>query len=124
MPPVAPILIVSKKLPATELARLKDRPFADMVKFVVDVQRGILAVGGEMHVDAEAALLDQGSAQENLWGGNYFPGNSEDDCIEYTSLINVRPAQENRSILVASPKTRDRMRSIVFSLLGRGEAWV
>jgi hypothetical protein len=58
--------------PAT-LRRLVERHFENMVKFVVDLERGVAAVGGELHADEEAVLLAQGSNQEDLWGANYYP---------------------------------------------------
>jgi hypothetical protein len=78
-------------------------------------------VGGELHADAEALLLSQGSHQEDLWGANYYPGRGQEDCIEYTALINIRPAQGNRSMEVADPELRRAVREITFALLGRGE---
>jgi hypothetical protein len=123
MPPVAPVLVVAKRLSPTELSKFKGQPFPNMVKFVVDVDRGLLAIGGELHVDAEDILLDRDSQQQALWGGNYYPGLGEGECIQYTSLINIRPAQENPSMLVQSPQIREKMRGIVFALVGRGEPW-
>jgi len=93
------------RLDPGELRRLVDLYFEDMVKYVVDVARGVIAAGGEMHADAEAVLLEDGSRQDDLWGANYYPGRGREGCIEYTSLINIRPARGNR-----------------FSLLGEGEA--
>jgi hypothetical protein len=92
-----------------------------MVKFVVDVERRLIALGGELHADAEAVLIDRESQQGALWGGNYFPGAGESDCIVYTSLINIRPAQGNPSMVLQDPKVRERVRAIVFALVGRGE---
>jgi hypothetical protein len=117
----APILVVKKRLPPAKLAKLIGNPFSDMVKFVVDVDRKILAVGGELHADAEAALIEAGSRQASLWGGNYYPGRGEAKCIEYGSLINIRPTEDNRALLVQDPALRDRIRAVVFSLLGQGE---
>jgi hypothetical protein len=97
------------------------RFFEDMVKYVVDVERGIAAVGGELHADAEALLLEDGSAQEHLWGANYYPGRGPDACIEFTSLINVRPSRDNPAMEIQSEETRGRVREITFALLGRGE---
>ena len=94
----APILVVTKPLPAVELAKLLGAPFPDMVKFVVDVERRILAVGGHLHADAEAVLIDHGSRQAALWGGNYHPALEEAECLEYESLINIRPGANNPGI--------------------------
>ena len=68
-------------------------------------------------------LLERDSRQESLWGGNYYPGVGEGECIRYMSLINIRPSQENRSMLVQSSEIREKMRRIVFALVGCGEPW-
>ena len=117
----APIVVVKQRLTPPDLARLVGNPFKDMVKFVVDVDRGIAAVGGELHADAKAVLLGHGSHPDVLWGGNYFPGRGEPDCIVFTSMINVRPAAGNRGLEVRDPALRQRMRDVVFALIGRGE---
>jgi hypothetical protein len=105
-----------------ELRRLVDLFFEDMVKYVVDVERGVAAVGGEMHADAEQALIEDGSRQADLWGANYYPGRGREECIEYTSLINIRPAQGNRSMAIQDPAIRERVRELTFALIGEGEA--
>jgi Protein of unknown function (DUF5674) len=122
MPSSVPdILILSEPIPPADLATLVDRFFEDMVKYVVDVERGMVAVGGELHADAEAMLLADGSAQDQLWGANYYPGRGPDDCIEFTSLINIRPSQDNPSMEILSDDIRERVAAITFELLGRGE---
>jgi hypothetical protein len=115
------IVLVDRRLDPAELARLTNLLFGDMVKYVVDIERGVAAVGGELHADAEQLLLQAGSRQVDLWGANYFPGTGRDDCIQYTSLINIRPAQGNRTMEIQDPLLRERVREITFSLLGEGE---
>lgn len=115
------ILLVRDRIDPRELARLVALFFEDMVKYVVDVRRGVAAVGGELHADAEALLLESGSEQPDLWGANYYPGRGEEECIEYTSLINIRPAQGNRSMEVEDPETRARIRELTSARIGRGE---
>jgi len=117
-----PIHIVKERMPREQLAALIGRPFADYVKFVVDVERRIMAVGGELHVDAEAELLERGSSQSALWGGNYFPGRGPAECIEYTSMVNLRPSQNNSTMELRDPALRERVRALVFELLGKGES--
>ena len=106
----------------SEVARLVARYFGDMVKYVVDIDRGLAAVGGEMHADAEQVLLEAGSSQASLWGANYYPGRSDRDCIEYTSLINIRPSAGNRSMEIEAPEIRAKVAAITHHLIGRGEA--
>jgi hypothetical protein len=115
------VVVSGGRIEPSELRRLVDLYFEDMVKYVVDVSRGVVAVGGEMHADAEEALLEDGSRQPDLWGANYYPGRGREDCIEYTSLINIRPAQDNRSMEIRDPAIRERVRELTFALIGEGE---
>jgi hypothetical protein len=115
------IVMIESRIEPAELTRLVHLHFDDMVKYVVDVERRVAAVGGELHADAEHLLLQSGSLQPDLWGANYYPGQGPDECIEYTSLINIRPAQGNRGMLIADPLIRERVREITFALLGEGE---
>lgn len=118
-----PVIVIlrDRRIERAELARLVRVHFEDMVKFVVDVERGVLAVGGEMHADAEQLLLEDGSRQADLWGANYYPGRGREGCIEHSALINIRPAAENRSMEIQDPVVREKVRSLVFALLGEGE---
>lgn len=89
------IVIVDQRIDRSELARLPSAFFEDMVKYVVDVERSIAAVGGELHADAR--LLETGSRLVDLWGVNYYPGRGRDACIEFTSLIALHPHRRGRS---------------------------
>ena len=121
MPESDEILVLRHRIDRAELTRLV-RLFGDMVKFVVDIEQNVIAIGGELHADAEQTLIEQGSRQADLWGANYYPGRGRDACIEFTSLINIRPAQENRGMEVGDPVIRERMRTLTFALIGEGEA--
>jgi hypothetical protein len=115
------IVVVTSRIDPKELARLTSQFFEDMVKYVVDIERRVVAVGGELHADAEEILLAEGSRQTDLWGANYYPGRGVDGCIEYTSLINIRPAQGNPSMLVEDSDVCGRIRELTFALIGEGE---
>jgi Protein of unknown function (DUF5674) len=115
------VLLLRGRIGDAELRQLVER-FEDMVKYVVDVSRGVVAIGGEMHSDAEQVLLDDGSRQADLWGANYYPGRGREECIEFTSLINIRPAAGNRGMELQDEELRARVRSITFELVGEGEA--
>ena len=92
--------------------------FGDMVKAVVDVDRGVMAVSGELHSDEEAMLLEDGSRQSDLWGINLYPNESGVDWIEFDSMINVRPSQGNRSRGVEDEDVREAIRRVVANLVG------
>jgi len=85
-----------------------------LVKGVVDVLLRKLVLDADLHSDEELFLLEQGSKQENLWGINLWPEHyGTDDFIEYDSMINIRPAQGNRSRGVEDKETRRLIVEIV-----------
>ena len=91
--------------------------FGDMVKAVVDISRGVMALSGELHSDEEALLIEDGSHQADLWGINLYPDESGPDWIEFDSMINVRPSQGNRSRSVEDEGTRAAIRRVVDNLV-------
>ena len=114
------VLGLEQRIERADLDRLL-RLFGDMIKYVVDVERGVIAIGGELQADAEQILLEHGSRPADLWGANYYPGRGREGCIEFTSLINIRPARGNRSMEVEDPAVRERIRALTFALVGAGE---
>lgn len=114
------ILILRGPIDKAVLARLVKRWFGDMVKYVADVERGVIAIGGELHADAEELLLEDGSRQPDLWGANYYPGTGAERCIEYTSLINIRPSQGNQGMEIEDREVREQIRRLTFTLIGNG----
>jgi hypothetical protein len=95
----------------------RETAFEEVMKIVVDIKKNQIAVDAEMHADLEQLLLKEGSAQQDLWGANIYPLRQKKDRIEFTSLINIRPAIGNRSIEVADPKVRKKIQFIVSDLL-------
>jgi hypothetical protein len=91
--------------------------FGNIVKAVVDVEKGIMAIGGELHADEEALLLEKGSKQRNLWGINLYPELQPEKFIEFDSVINLRPSQDNRSRGVENTQIRQKIIEIVNSLI-------
>jgi len=85
-----------------------------LIKLAVDVEREILAGGGELHADCEAALLDDGSRQHDIWGADWYPVQRE---VGFESLINIRPRQNNPALEVQDPALRSRIEVIVRRLL-------
>ncbi|MBI4177834.1 hypothetical protein HY522_00225 [bacterium] len=111
------IKIVQNPISRSDLQHIATSQFGDMVKAVVDVSKRVMALGGEMHADEEAHLLDQGSRQEDLWGINLYPGSTDEDWIEFDSMINIRPSQKNRSRGVDDPERRRRIIEIARALV-------
>jgi len=88
--------------------------FEGYIKVVVDVERGILAGGMDRHADEKKELLNNGSLQRNLWGGGLDLETKE---IDYNSIINLRPNQDNPSRDIMSKEIRAEFGRIVKKLL-------
>ncbi|MFH1292043.1 MAG: DUF5674 family protein [bacterium] len=109
--------IIKEKIDHKQLTSFLGQPFDEMIKFVVDIDKKMLALGGEMHADQEQLLLENGSVQTNLWGGNIYPNKQTEDRLEFTSLINIRPAQDNPAMEIQSPALREQIKVILNGLL-------
>ncbi len=105
--------IIAESLTLKELSNMALNIFGNMVKAVVDVESGLLAVDAELHSDLEALLLENGSKQKNLWGINLYPDMEKNEFVEFDSLINIRPSQENRSRGVENEATRNKIIGII-----------
>jgi len=112
-----PIKIVNEFISISDLKTLAQERFGDMVKAVVDLETGIMAVGGELHADEEALLLEQGSKQENLWGFNIYIDQPRESWLEYDSMINIRPSQNNPSRDIQSEEIKNKITEIVTKLV-------
>ena len=80
------------------------------IKLAVDVRRGVVAGGGALHADCEAALLEDGSQQEDVWGADWIPESRE---VRFESLINIRPKQGNRKLTIEDAVLRQQIEAIV-----------
>ena len=111
------IQIVREPIVLDELRDMAREQFGDMVKAVVDVARRLMAIGGELHADGEALLLEEGSRQADLWGINLYPDRPPDERVEFDSMINIRPSQDNRSRSVEDAAIRQQIADIVTDLV-------
>lgn len=99
-----------------EIIKKKHNTFFDnIIKVVVDTEKKILALDAELHADLEELLLDNDSKQEHLWGANIFPHTPH--IIEFVSFINIRPAQNNRSMEIQDPELKENIQNIIRSLI-------
>lgn len=112
------IKIITNEISLVELKKVAEERFGDIVKCVVDLDRKMMAIGGEMHADEEAVLLENGSKQSDLWGINLYPDKIGGDFIEFDSMINIRPRQDNRSRGVESEEVRNKITEVVKELVG------
>lgn len=80
------------------------------IKLAVDVRRKVVAGGGGMHAECEAALLEDGSQQIDVWGADWLPDTRE---VQFESLINIRPKQKNRTMRIENRNLRENVERIV-----------
>ena len=111
------IQIIAESVSREALKKIAENQFLDMVKAVVDIEKGIMCIGGELHADVEALLIEQGSQQRDLWGINLYPGNEGEDFVEFDSMINLRPSQKNMSRGVDDPDIRKNIIAVVNGLV-------
>ncbi len=105
--------IITQTITLDEIKIMAEAMFGDLVKAVVDIDRELIAVDGELHSDLEALLLQDGSKQKNLWGINLYPELQKEDFLEFDSVINIRPSQGNQSRNVDDQDIRRKIVEIV-----------
>ena len=107
------ILVLDKKATSKEIKQLAEH-FGGYIKVVIDVQKMILAGGADRHFEEEEFLLKRGSLQKNLWGGGFDINTGE---IDYNSVINLRPNQDNPSRDILSLEIRQKFDLIIKKIL-------
>ncbi len=110
--------IVKDKITRDELKTLAHEQYGDMIKAVVDVNREILGVGGELHVDIQSLLFEKENSQgPDTWGINLCLEKTGDDFIEFDSMINLKPLSGNKTRGVENPKIQDKIRELINKLV-------
>lgn len=107
------MLTLTSKATSEEI-KLVSEHFQGYLKVVVDIEKGILCAGADRHVDEEQELLKNSSKQSNLWGGGLDIETGE---IDYNSMINLRPSQDNPSRDVLSKEIRQKFDKIIANIL-------
>src|SRR3989344_9588659 len=109
-------VIVQSPVKKQELIEIAKNQFGDLVNAVVDVENKVIAIGGELHSDEEAVLIENGSEQKNVWGINLYPEKKE-DWIEFDSMINLRPSQGNLSRDIEDSEARKKIAEKINELI-------
>ena len=111
------IILISETISPQQLRQAGEELYGDMVKAVVDVEKEVMAAGAELHADEEAFLLERNSRQENLWGINLYTDRVLPEMVEFDSMINIRPRQNNPSRGVEDAALQERIMQIVRKLV-------
>ena len=108
------VMKIVDSISLAELRQMSNRMYGAVVKADVDVVRKVVIVDMDMHADGEAYLLEHGSKQADLWGINLHPDEyGTDGFVEFDSIINIRPRQNNPSCSVVDAKLRRQITDIV-----------
>ena len=113
------MIIVKESIRIDEVKNMLGNFFTDMVKGVVYVEKKELALDAELHSDLESLLIENGSLQNDLWGINIYPNLDDEDFLEFDSLINIRPSDNNKSRYVENESIRNEIIKIVNNLIIR-----
>ena len=127
--------IIKDKITIEELKKMALKMFGNLVKVVVDVEKEIMVVNGELHSDEEALLIEKGSKPKNLWGINIYPeivdeakalspsslpsesSIKDENWIEFDSVINLKPHFGNRTRGVDNSEIKEKIIKIVNKLV-------
>ena len=82
------LIILDRKITPEEFKKARE-VYEDYIKTVIDVERNVIAIGGEYHIDCEEVLIKKGSKFGNLYGGGYRISTKE---VEYMAMSNFKPA--------------------------------
>lgn len=113
------MIIIKDSIDLEEIKNMLGNFFPEMVKGVVDIEKKYLALDAELHSDLEALLIENGSSQRDLWGINIYPELEDEDFIEFDSLINIRPIDNNRTRYVEDENIRNDIINIVNNIVKR-----
>jgi hypothetical protein len=103
-------MIVTQKTPfSKEQIKQAAEQFGTYIKTVIDLEERTCSAGADRHFESEEVLLKQGSKQNDLWGGGV---DLETKDIDGNSMINIRPAQNNRSNEIQDPQIREKFEEL------------
>lgn len=102
------IIVLNRKITPEEYVQACE-VYPDYIKTVMDIEKEILAVGGEYHIDCEEVLVRSGSKQENLYGGGYRVGTRE---VEYMAMSNYKPALGKNTYEIMEAEVRNKLATL------------
>lgn len=110
------VRVLTEPIPLADIRRLAEETYGFMIKGAVDIAIRRIAIGGDYHIESCEELVRHGSSHEDVWGFNIVFNDGGYD-IEYDSLINIKPAKNNRSRFVEDEDIRSAMREIIGSVI-------
>jgi hypothetical protein len=108
-------MVIILTAPATEedIEKAKEE-YKTYVKVTMDVEKEIVAIGGEYHFDAEQELLQVGCQQQQIWGGGI---DLIAKRIDFNAMINIRSGV-NYSTEICDEEVKQKFTNLVKKYLG------
>lgn len=104
---------ITRPLSLEEIKALQKR-YGSYAKVVVDLSRGVLVIGCELHIDGVRVLVNDGSLERNIWGGGIsWPERK----VDTTAVFNLRPFLGNESMEILDSAKRKKFIEIVTKYL-------
>lgn len=112
------ICIIKQPIHLSELKAIAKDGFGDLVKVVVDIEKEVMATGGELHTDLETLLMEKEDAlRSDTWGINIYPDKTGENFIEFDSMINLKPSLGNRTRNVEDPEIQEKIKNVLKKLI-------
>jgi hypothetical protein len=102
------IIILSKPATPEDIQKASEE-YKNYIKVTMDIEKGIVSIGGEYHYDAEQQLLAKGSNQQDIWGGGV---DLLTKSIDTNAMINVR-VKQNYSTEICDETVKKRFVDLV-----------
>lgn len=111
------IRILDKKINIDEVKKLAEHWYGTMIKGCVDVERGIVAIGGDYHIESSEFLTASDSKFEDVWGFNIRFEENPDGVLEFDSMVNIKPNFGNRSRGINNEEIIKKAREIIYKFI-------
>lgn len=109
--------IVKDKITIAELKEMVKNFNGVFVKAVVDIEKEMMAIDAELHMDLLEFLMEhEQSEPNNIWGINLYPENSSENFVEFDSMVNIKPGFGNRNRGIDSLPIQEKIKRIVKKL--------
>ena len=108
-------MIPTSPIKLDNLIQNGNKYFPEMIKFCIDINRRVICIDEEMHIDMEHMLYDDGSEYSDIYGGNIMI-----DTTPYEVVWEGHPnIERNRSLggrgrLITDEKTIITLSEILY----------
>lgn len=103
-------MIITSTTPFTiQQVEILREQFDVYIKTVIDIEKKICSAGMDRHFEGEQFLLQEGSQQNDLWGGGVDLETKE---IDFNSFINIRPRDNNTKNEIQSEQIRNKYKEL------------